>query len=309
MSGDPNDFNRLRAQFSRRANAREVPALASKLCWWVAYGHMDTKRRSAFVTQKTLAGDLGGVTVRSVQRMIDVLKPLGLNVAPGHGPDKASTYWIGEANTTSMSPIEADNTTSMSPIQSGQGDTQGDIGVGSRRHFRRQKATLVSRHIKNSKKISKKVSKEERGPAARSADADRESATSSTSITATGTEAPNERAEALIGTVPEPEQQPPSIASKTIGRPAANGANAGRSRDQAYAALWAAYPNHVSENDSRKLFDQLLDEGIDPDMLIAGAAEYAERCQGKPPEQIRLLCYWLRVRCWEDENRHWSRAR
>ena len=141
------DFNRLRAQFSRRANAPEVPALASKLCWWIAFGRMDTKRRSTFVTQKTLADDLGGVTVRTVQRMIDVLKPLGLNVAPGHGPDMASTYWIGEANT---------NTTSMSPIQPGQGDT----GVGPTRHFRRRKATLVSRHIKNSKKISKKVSNE-----------------------------------------------------------------------------------------------------------------------------------------------------
>ncbi len=117
MSDNGKDFNRLRAQFSRRANAPKIPALASKLAWVLAFGRMDLKRRSTFVSQTTLANDLGGVTVRSVQRMIDVLRPLGLNVAPGHGPNRASTYWIGEANATSMSPIEDDNTTSMSPIQ------------------------------------------------------------------------------------------------------------------------------------------------------------------------------------------------
>ena len=130
MSDNDNDFNRRRAQFSRLANAPGIPALASKLCWWIAYGHLNLKSPSTFVSQITLANDLGGVTVRSVQRMIHVLKPLGLNVAPGHGPNRASTYWIGEPNTTSMSPIEADNTTSRSPIQLSQGDT----GVGSTRH-------------------------------------------------------------------------------------------------------------------------------------------------------------------------------
>ena len=143
MSDNDNDFNRRRAQFSRLANAPGIPALASKLCWWIAYGHLNLKSRSTSVSQITLANDLGGVTVRSVQRMIDVLKPLGLNVAPGHGPNRASN-WIGEPNTTSMSPIEADNTTSMSSIQSSQGDT----GVGSTRHYRRQKATAVSPLLK-----------------------------------------------------------------------------------------------------------------------------------------------------------------
>ncbi|MET4244600.1 hypothetical protein [Bradyrhizobium sp. RT10b] len=210
MSDNDKDFNRLRAQFSRRANAPEIPPLASKLCWWIAFGRMDTKRRSAFVTQITLANDLGGVSVRSVQRMIDVLKPLGLKVAPGHGPDKASTYWIGEANTTSMS-----------PIQPGQGDT----GVGSTRHSATEKATLVSCHIKNSKKNSKKVSnKSPAVPAAgRTTDADRESAT--TNSATIDDETPNQRAshEALAETVTA-KQQPPSATS--IGT-AAHGTHAG----------------------------------------------------------------------------------
>ncbi|WP_338822732.1 hypothetical protein WDM22_02085 [Bradyrhizobium septentrionale] len=196
------DFNRLRAQFSRRANAREIPPRASKLCWWIAYGHMDLKRRITFVTQKTLATNLGG-TVRSVQRMIDVLKPLGLKVAPGHGPDNASTYWISEAdNTTSMSPIEDDNTTPMSPIQPGQGDISGT----NRRHFRRQKATPVSRHIKNSKKNSKKVSNRELVEDDQLSSPDRAVRESAPS----GAPA-DQRADALVG--PAIEAQPPSAPS------------------------------------------------------------------------------------------------
>ncbi|MET4276480.1 MULTISPECIES: hypothetical protein [unclassified Bradyrhizobium] len=218
MSGSgKDDFSRLRAQFSRRANAPDIPALASKLCWWIAYGHMDSKRHTAFVTQKTLANDLGSVAVRTVQRMIDILKPLGLNVAPGHGPDKASTYWIGEANTTSMSPIETDNTTSMSPIHPSQGDT----GVRSRRHFKRHKATLVSRHIKNSKKNSKKVSNKSAPPARSSADDGRESGNS------ISTDGPVARtAHAALNDHLEAQQQPPSRNDQVMGRPAANGADA-----------------------------------------------------------------------------------
>jgi len=68
---------------------------------------------------------------------------------------------------------------------------------------------------------------------------------------------------------------------------------------------WRAYPNHTSENDTPEVFHQLLDEGVDPDVLIAGAAEYAKHCEGIDPEKIKLLCYWLRVRGWEDGNRHW----
>lgn len=107
------------------------------------------------------------------------------------------------------------------------------------------------------------------------------------------------RAEARTEPV-EAQQQPPSHASKNIGA-APNRANAGLSRDQAYAALWHAYPNHTSEADARELFHQLMDEGVDPDVLIAGAAAYAKRCEGTDPVRIRLLCHWLRGRGWEDQ--------
>jgi hypothetical protein len=78
----------------------------------------------------------------------------------------------------------------------------------------------------------------------------------------------------------------------------------GGPRDQVYAALWSAYPEYpgnCSDEDCRKLLDQLLDEGVNPDELITAAAEYAERCDGAEP---RLLVFWLRCRCWEPKNHH-----
>ncbi|MGY3132003.1 hypothetical protein ACVWZM_002685 [Bradyrhizobium sp. USDA 4501] len=269
MSGDAKDFNRLRAQFSRRANAPEVPPLASKLCWVIAFKRMDIKRRSTFVTQKTLASDLGGVTVRSVQRMIDVLKPLGLNVAPGHGPDKASTYWIGDANTTSMS-----------PIQPGQGDT----GVAPRRHYSRQKATLVSPLLK---KISKKGSKKSAAvPAARTSRDERESATN-------GNDAPpNQRAPddgALIDPVADqqPPSAPPSARQPPPPAPPMGTAANGAVRDEAAALLskiLAAQPDIPigdEEEVQRKLCGMVIG-GERPDDVIRTLGEVLRRGAGGP---------------------------
>jgi len=104
-----------------------------------------------------------------------------------------------------------------------------------------------------------------------------------------------------------PQNQNPSRSNNPIGT-AANGADggsaAGQSRERAYLALWRAYPNQTYEGDAPDVFYKLLDEGVDPDVLIAAAAAYAKRCEGIDPVRIRLLCYWLRVRCWEDETHH-----
>jgi hypothetical protein len=75
-------------------------------------------------------------------------------------------------------------------------------------------------------------------------------------------------------------------------------------RKQAFAALRHVYPHkEVASTDAPELFDRLLDEGVDPDVLIAAAAEYAKRCEGVDRANIKLLCFWLRVRGWEDKNR------
>jgi hypothetical protein len=279
MSGNgKDDFNRLRAQFSRRANAPKIPALASKLCWWIAYGHMDLKRRSTFVSQITLANDLGGVTVRSVQRMIDILKPLGLNVAAGHGPNRANTYWIGEAdNTTSMSPIEADNRTSMSPIQPGQSDITGT----NRRHYRREKATPVSPLLK---KVSKKDTKERGEAAARTSDDDRESLTETAPLEPL---IPPERAaedgaprDLLDDDDHHRDRSSPPIATPIGAAPLMSSAQAAfadvryawptdRTDDEGYAAYVAALAAAQGDTDVvlDAIWDRLEESGADPPWL------------------------------------------
>jgi hypothetical protein len=80
----------------------------------------------------------------------------------------------------------------------------------------------------------------------------------------------------------------------------------GGPRDQAFAALWRAYPEYprdCSDEDCRELFENALDNGANPDVLIAAAAEYAKRCDGNG-DKPQFLCFWLRVRCWEPDKRH-----
>ena len=132
----PKDFNRIRAAFMQRASAPKVPHAAFKLGWLIAYRYMNRESGTARPAQETLARDLN-VSVRTVQRLIDMLQPLGLVVVPGHGPNRASTYWLEQEKTTPLSPI---NTTPVSPIDGRIGD--------NRRQNRRQpvheKATPVS---------------------------------------------------------------------------------------------------------------------------------------------------------------------
>ena len=79
-------------------------------------------------------------------------------------------------------------------------------------------------------------------------------------------------------------------------------------RERAYGALWRIYPFHPhlsdnnSEPDSREEFDKLLDQGIDPGEIIAGAADYAARCKDADPRIIDFMVCWLREKGWKDKN-------
>jgi hypothetical protein len=77
--------------------------------------------------------------------------------------------------------------------------------------------------------------------------------------------------------------------------------------ERAYAALWRVYPYHPDpdgdETDAREVFDQLLDEGVDPGDIINGATAYAKRCIGAHPMTIGFMVYWLRGRGWEEFSR------
>jgi hypothetical protein len=130
------EFNKTRARFMQRASAPKVPHAAFKLAYLIAFKFMNREARTARPAQETLARDLN-VSIRTVQRLIDMLQPLGLVVVLGHGPNRASTYWLDPGKATPMSPI---NTTPVSSIDGRKAD--------NRRQNRRQpvheKATPMS---------------------------------------------------------------------------------------------------------------------------------------------------------------------
>jgi hypothetical protein len=157
MTAAAESFNKTRAVFMQRASAPNIPPHAFKLAWMIAYRYMNRDTRTARPAQETLARDLN-VSVRTVQRLLDILQPLGLAIVLGHGPNRASTYWIEPQKTTPVSPI---NTTPVSPIERREGD--------NRRQKRRQptteKATPVSpQPIRRTKKKNQAVESDSRAP-------------------------------------------------------------------------------------------------------------------------------------------------
>ena len=84
------NLNKTRAAFMRRASAPNVNPFALKLAYIIAYKYLNAETATARPSQETLACDLG-CDPRTVQRMLDILRPLGLVVAPGHGPNRANT--------------------------------------------------------------------------------------------------------------------------------------------------------------------------------------------------------------------------
>ena len=88
-------FTVARAIFMKRANAPEIPALAGKLAYAIAFKRMDAKTQATyFVSQTTLAADLGGISPRMVRNLLRILEPLGLQVEVGNGRGNASRYRI-----------------------------------------------------------------------------------------------------------------------------------------------------------------------------------------------------------------------
>ena len=102
----PKDFNKVRAAFMDRVSAPEVPHAAFKLAYLIAYKYANRVTRLAYPAQTTLANDLG-VSVRTVQRLLDILERYGLVIAPGDGRTKSSRYWIDPERVTRVTPFSA----------------------------------------------------------------------------------------------------------------------------------------------------------------------------------------------------------
>ncbi len=107
----------------QRVSAPHIAPHALKLAYLIAFKYMNKETGTARPAQDSLARDLN-VSVRTVQRLLDILQPLGLGIAPGDGRGKASTYWIdpvtakGEERATPMSPFQEKRATSASARRS-----------------------------------------------------------------------------------------------------------------------------------------------------------------------------------------------
>jgi Helix-turn-helix domain len=119
ISPQTQDFNKTRAAFMERASAPHVPPVAFKLAWLISYRYMNRESRIAYPPQDRLARDLN-VSVRTVQRLLDILERLGLGITPGDGRGKASTYWLDP-----LTAKAEERATPMSSFQGQKGDKKG----------------------------------------------------------------------------------------------------------------------------------------------------------------------------------------
>ncbi|KWV50484.1 hypothetical protein AS156_14255 [Bradyrhizobium macuxiense] len=268
------DFNKTRAAFMEHVSARDIPAQALKLAYLIAFKYMNRESRDARPSQDRLADDLA-VTVRTVQRLLDILRPLGLIVIPGHGPNQASTYRL-EEKATPMSPIEAENTTPMSPIEEGKGD----IPCSNRRHLVREKATFGAGKGDTHVAPTNKKNQEEEP---------RKKNQGSISI----------RAQAR-----ESDHRNGAHVSDRSGRNLRKHHRAnGRQHDaDAFDEFYRAYPKHKAKGEAEKAYARIIGNGeATAGELLAGAQRYADERSGQEPKFTKHPATWLNKKCWLDE--------
>ncbi|MDE5461151.1 helix-turn-helix domain-containing protein [Bradyrhizobium sp. CSS354] len=259
---DAKNLNTIRAAFMRRASAPHVNALALKLAYLIAFKFMDSATGTARPSQDTLARDLA-VSVRTVQRLLDLLIPLGLVIVPGHGPGRAATYWIDPDKATPVSPI---NTTPVSPIGGRKGD--------NRRQNTRHPATKYTTPV--SPPLKKNLQEEE----------PREEYISEPPDFA----APDSKGDARSKGEPK--------ASETHD----DKKNGVKDFAPTFPEFWLAYPKRVAKAQAEKAFAAAIRRGADPAALIDGAKRYANERARQDPKFTKHPATWINAECWLDQS-------
>ncbi len=99
MTLDAKAFNEMRAKFNERVRRYAISAgahAAFTLANFIAFDLLRPTKQSNFISQEELAKAVN-MGIRTVQRLLAELVPLGLVVEPGNGRGKASVYRIGPA--------------------------------------------------------------------------------------------------------------------------------------------------------------------------------------------------------------------
>lgn len=67
-----------------------------------------------------------------------------------------------------------------------------------------------------------------------------------------------------------------------------------------FLKFWGTYPRRIGKASAYRRWVEATRE-VDPEVIIAGAAAFAERCRGKDPQYIPYPEGWLHAGRWEDE--------
>ena len=81
----------------------------------------------------------------------------------------------------------------------------------------------------------------------------------------------------------------------------------GETNGPSFMAFWLAYPQakRTRHGDCIAIWSKLIQEGIDPEAIVAGAKEYAASHAGQSVYCLSAL-KWLDGRCWLDDRAAWA---
>ncbi|WP_144070234.1 hypothetical protein [Nonomuraea indica] len=84
----------------------------------------------------------------------------------------------------------------------------------------------------------------------------------------------------------------------------------GSDDDPNWLRFWDAYPRKASKQGARGKWAKAIREGVDPELIIAGAIRYADEMRAKrtPKDKIKHPDGWLYGRRWEDEPETFGRG-
>jgi hypothetical protein len=259
------EFNKARARFMARVSAPELPALALKLAYVIAFKRMHTDTQTLFIGQEELADEINA-DERTVRNLLPILQSCGLSIERGNGRGNASTYRI-EPDAERRKPEAAftpERRASRSAFK------------GERRKFETAKGGNLAQE---KAETSFHPSKEEQP---------RKNNQDSLAL-------PNGRARESAQAAPD-FFGPKKEATKEEKVKTATGAADG------FEEFWAAYPRKADKPDARKAFARALKQ-VSAGELIEGARRYAIARQaaiaaGDDPKYTKFPSTWLNKGSW-----------
>ncbi len=70
--------------------------------------------------------------------------------------------------------------------------------------------------------------------------------------------------------------------------------------DALFTGFWSVYPRRVAKKAAEKAWAKAV-RAVDPNLIIAGAARYADQTRTSDPRFVKHPATWLNGGCWDDE--------